>query len=123
MNPQAGLSIVRGVPLAEEPGLGALTLPGFRREVCTRYPDREALVEHRPDGAVLRWTYAELWTRAMVVGATLASGGSIVLQRTFDPAEALRLMAAERVTFLFAWPHQWSNWSAHRGLPEPIFRR
>ena len=75
MNPQAGLSIVRGVPLAEEPGLGALTLPGFLREVCTRYPDREALVEHRPDGAVLRWTYAELWTRAMAVAKSLAAGG------------------------------------------------
>lgn len=46
---------------------------------------------------------------AMAVGATLAAGGSLVLQRTFDPEEALRLMEAEKVTFLFAWPHQWAQ--------------
>ena len=46
---------------------------------------------------------------AMAVGATLASGGSLVLQRIFNPAAALALMAAEKVTFLFAWPHQWQQ--------------
>ena len=55
---------------------------------------------------------------AMAVGATLTAGGSLVLQRTFDPSEALDLMASERVTFLFAWPHQWAllleapNWKS-----------
>jgi acyl-CoA synthetase (AMP-forming)/AMP-acid ligase II len=54
---------------------------------------------------------------AVALGATLASGGSVVLQPTFDAAEALALMQAERVNFLFAWPHQWTqlaaapNWS------------
>jgi fatty-acyl-CoA synthase len=54
---------------------------------------------------------------AVALGATLASGGSVVLQPTFDAAEALELMQAERVNFLFAWPHQWAqlaaapNWS------------
>ena len=53
----------------------------------------------------------------MVLGSTLASGGALVLQSTFDAAEALELMAAERVNFPFAWPHQWAqleaapNWS------------
>jgi fatty-acyl-CoA synthase len=46
---------------------------------------------------------------AMAVGATLASGGSLVLQRTFDPAAALALMEREKATFLFAWPHQWQQ--------------
>jgi acyl-CoA synthetase (AMP-forming)/AMP-acid ligase II len=46
---------------------------------------------------------------AMVLGATLAAGGLLVLQRTFDPVEALALMEAENVTFLFAWPHQWAK--------------
>ncbi|MEE4452936.1 class I adenylate-forming enzyme family protein [Novosphingobium resinovorum] len=46
---------------------------------------------------------------AMIVGGTLAMGGTIVLQRTFQPAEALALMASERVQFLFAWPHQWEQ--------------
>ena len=72
---------------------------------------------------------------AMVLGATLAAGGAIVLQSTFRPEEALALMAAERVNFLFAWPHQWEqliaapNWttvdlSAMRyvGTESPIAR-
>jgi len=46
---------------------------------------------------------------AMIVGGTLARGGSMVLQRTFQPAEALELMSAERVSFLFAWPHQYTQ--------------
>ena len=44
---------------------------------------------------------------AMAIGGTLSSGGALVLQRTFDPEEALELMDAERATALFAWPHQW----------------
>ncbi|MEV0248206.1 AMP-binding protein [Nocardia sp. NPDC050712] len=46
---------------------------------------------------------------ALALGATLACGGSLVLQPTFDPAEALQLMQAERVNFPFAWPHQWEQ--------------
>ena len=49
---------------------------------------------------------------AMVLGGTLAAGGSLVLQRTFQPEEALDLMDAERVNFLFAWPHQWAQLEA-----------
>jgi fatty-acyl-CoA synthase len=46
---------------------------------------------------------------AMVLGATLAAGGTLVLQRTFDPEAALELMERERVNFPFAWPHQWAQ--------------
>jgi len=49
---------------------------------------------------------------AMALGGTLSSGGSLVLQRWFDAAEALDLMAAERVSFLNAWPHQWAQLEA-----------
>jgi fatty-acyl-CoA synthase len=42
--PAALLSIIKGVPLDQEPGLGALTLPGFLREVTIRFADREANV-------------------------------------------------------------------------------
>ena len=49
---------------------------------------------------------------AMVLGATLAAGGSLVLQRTFQAEEALDLIASERVTYLFAWPHQWAHLEA-----------
>ena len=38
-----GLSIAHGIPLTDEPALGALTLPGFLREICGRNPTREAL--------------------------------------------------------------------------------
>lgn len=44
---------------------------------------------------------------SMALGCTLAAGGCLVLQRYFDPAEALRLIQAERVSMLLAWPHQW----------------
>jgi acyl-CoA synthetase (AMP-forming)/AMP-acid ligase II len=69
------LSIARGIPLAEEPGLGALTLPGYLREVTLRYGGREALVFHHPDGRVERWSYAELWEQAMAVARALVALG------------------------------------------------
>jgi fatty-acyl-CoA synthase len=72
--PAAPLSIIQGIPLDQEPGLGALTLPGFLRAVTTRFADREALVLHTPDGAV-RWTYAGLWDRAVQVARSLRACG------------------------------------------------
>jgi acyl-CoA synthetase (AMP-forming)/AMP-acid ligase II len=55
---------------------------------------------------------------ACALGATLTAGGCLLLQSIFDPAEALDLMTRERVTFPYAWPHQWkrvmeaSNWGS-----------
>ena len=68
------LSVLRGPPLAAESGLGALTLPGFLREVTTRFASREALVMHR-QGEVVRWSYADLWQRAVQVARSLVSIG------------------------------------------------
>jgi len=68
------VSIVSGPPLAEEPGLGTLTLPGFLREVTSAYADREALVMHEA-GGVTRWSYAELWERAIEVAKALRALG------------------------------------------------
>jgi fatty-acyl-CoA synthase len=67
-------AIAKGIPLSEEPGLGALTLPGFLREVTSRFADREALVMHTP-GGVERWTYATLWERAFEVARALLAAG------------------------------------------------
>lgn len=67
-------SVVSGPPLADEPGLGALTLPGFLREVTAAYGEREALVMHTGEG-VTRWTYAELWERAIEVAQALRACG------------------------------------------------
>ncbi|MWA02491.1 AMP-binding protein [Actinomadura sp. LD22] len=68
------LSVVTGPPLSEEPGLGPLTLPGFLREVTQMYGDREAVVARGPSGTV-RWTYADLWERAMEVARALRACG------------------------------------------------
>ncbi len=69
-----GSSVVSGIPLDEEPGLGALTIPGYLRDVTTRYADREALVWHTERG-VVRWTYATLWERSLEVARALVACG------------------------------------------------
>jgi acyl-CoA synthetase (AMP-forming)/AMP-acid ligase II len=68
------LSRVRGIPLAEEQGIGALTIPGYLREVCERHAHREALVIHHQD-RIERWTYQDLWTRSMDVARALIASG------------------------------------------------
>jgi acyl-CoA synthetase (AMP-forming)/AMP-acid ligase II len=67
-------SIIAGLPLSEEGGLGALTLPGYLREVCERYTDNEALVMHEA-GGVERWSYTDLWERSMAVARALVACG------------------------------------------------
>jgi acyl-CoA synthetase (AMP-forming)/AMP-acid ligase II len=68
------LSIASGPPLASEPGLGALTLPGYLREVTERFGPREALVRRTAGGAE-RWSYAELWERSHEVARALIAAG------------------------------------------------
>ncbi|MCB2078470.1 MAG: AMP-binding protein [Novosphingobium sp.] len=69
-----GKSIARGIPLAEEEGIGALTLGGYVREICDRYADREAAVIHL-DGGVTRWTYSDLLDRSQEVARALIAAG------------------------------------------------
>jgi len=71
---QANLSIVHGIPLHEEKGLGPLTIGGYAREVTTRHAEREALVFHGREG-VVRWTYAQLWQRSLEVATALIAAG------------------------------------------------
>lgn len=73
--PPPAASIIHGPPLEEQPGIGALTLPGYLREVTDRFAEREALVLPRPDGAAERWSYAELWARAEEVARALIACG------------------------------------------------
>jgi fatty-acyl-CoA synthase len=68
------LSIVHGIPLRDEPGLGALTIPGYLREVTTRHALQEALVMHTPRG-VERWSYATLWQKSVEVAKALIACG------------------------------------------------
>ncbi len=61
------------------------------------------------DPTVRVWSaFPFFWTAGfcMVMGATLAAGGCLVLQELFDPGEALSLLEGERVTSPHAWPHQ-----------------
>jgi fatty-acyl-CoA synthase len=68
------MSIFHGIPLAQEPGLGALTLGGYLREVTTRFAPREALAIRSGEG-MARWTYGELWARSNAVARALIASG------------------------------------------------
>ncbi|HET8881502.1 MAG TPA: class I adenylate-forming enzyme family protein [Solimonas sp.] len=68
------MSVVHGSPLADEPGMGALTIPAYLREVTQRHRDREALVMHGAHG-VERWTYQDLWDRSVEFAKALIACG------------------------------------------------
>ena len=67
-------SIASGIPLSAEPGLGALCVPGYLREVTSRFAEREALA-WRTESGVERWTYAALWERSVEVARALVACG------------------------------------------------
>lgn len=72
------------------------------------------------DPDVRTWTANGLfWSGnfCMALGTTFAAGGSLVLQRHFAAAEALKLMQTERVSLPLAWPHQWA-----RLVEDPAYR-
>jgi acyl-CoA synthetase (AMP-forming)/AMP-acid ligase II len=59
--------------------------------------------------ATRMWSALPLfWTAGLntAVGATLAAGGCWVVQETFEPGQALALLARERVTEPYTLPHQ-----------------
>src|SRR5438093_13610498 len=68
-------SIAKGIPLADEEGVGALTLGGYIREITERFGDREALVFHEDPRGPVRWTYAELWEQSLAVARSLVACG------------------------------------------------
>ncbi len=55
--------------------MGALTLGGFLREVCTEYRDREAMVFHPDDGPVVRYSYGQVWDEAHAIARSLLARG------------------------------------------------
>ena len=68
----------------------------------------------RPESRV--WAPLPLfWTAGLTtaLGPTLAGGGCFVLQETFDPGAALRLLERERVTEPYTLPHQASALAEH----------
>tara|TARA_R110001599_G_scaffold26856_2_gene94622 strand:- start:60564 stop:62243 length:1680 start_codon:yes stop_codon:yes gene_type:complete len=68
------LSIVSGPPLAEEEGLGELTLSGWFLHVTAQFSEREALVFY-DEGERVSWTYADLRERACEVARALIAAG------------------------------------------------
>ncbi len=69
-----------------------------------RFASRQRLVE--TDRILSSFPFC--WTAgiAMVLGATLAAGGCLVVQEMFSAGEVLRLIDAEAVTDVRLWPHQ-----------------
>lgn len=74
MQATPSLSLVHGIALSEEPGIGALTIPAYLREVVQRYGAREALVMHQ-HGGVERWSYDTLMAKSMEVAKALIASG------------------------------------------------
>jgi fatty-acyl-CoA synthase len=70
-------STAHGIPLGEEPGLGALTVPGYLREITSRFAEREALAWRADSGDQrwTRWTYGALWDRSLEVARALLACG------------------------------------------------
>ncbi len=73
-HPIDNLSIIHGIPLSEEEGIGALTLGAYLQEVCERYSANEAAVQY-VDGVAERWTYGELWQRSVEIARALLACG------------------------------------------------
>jgi fatty-acyl-CoA synthase len=87
-------STTYGPPLAEEQGIGALTLGGYLREVCAQHAAREALVFYPPaGGAPVRKSYTDLWNDAFTVARALSARGVVKETR-------VGLMCTNRPEFL-----------------------
>jgi fatty-acyl-CoA synthase len=74
----------------------------------------------RLDPSVRVWSaFPFFWSAGfvMVMGATLAAGGCLVLQEHFEPGQALRLLESERVTSPHAWAHQLAELEDHPDWP------
>ncbi len=54
--------------------MGALTVPGYLKEVTQRFGNNEAVVMHKADG-VERWSYNDLYARSLEVAKALVAAG------------------------------------------------
>lgn len=123
------LSIVHGIPLKDESSMGSLTIPGYLREVTSRFGKSEAAVMYSHDG-VERWSYETLWQKSFevakaliacgvgkgtrvgvmmtnrleylsaVFGTGLAGGVSVALSTFSTPAELEHLLSASEASVL-----------------------
>ena len=128
------LAVVDGVPDAVVDARGAQTSPSDLGLITysSGTTDRPKEMLHNNRAPTLQfWLLAQVfgrsqttrlwtalpmfWTAGMnsAMGATLAAGGCWVMQETFEPAKALRLMARERVTEPYTLPHQTAALEEH----------
>lgn len=69
------LSSIEAIDIADEPGIGALTLPGFLQEVAAKYPSGEALCWRDLSGVDRRWTYSEMVEECRKIAKSLIASG------------------------------------------------
>lgn len=94
--PDPSLSLVKGISLAQEPGLGSLSVCAWLRETTGRFGPREAVVERRPDGSIVRLSYEDLWDRSVQVARSLISCG-------LGKGERVGILATNRIEFISAF--------------------
>ena len=87
------LSLIRGIPLEEEQGIGSLTLASYVREVASLYADREAACIYDENGEVTRWTYSDLLSNAILVARSLLVCG-------VSKGTRVGILATNRLEFL-----------------------
>ena len=74
----------------------------------------QAELFRRHEGTRLWTALPMFWGAGLTaVGSTLAAGGCWVVQETFEPGQALALMARERVTEPYSLPHQTAALAEH----------
>ena len=64
------------------------------------------------EGKVRSWTGNGFFWSAnitMVVGVALSTGGAVIIQPVFESEATLKVIEAERITFLVGRPHQWAR--------------
>lgn len=92
---ESGVSLVEAIPIAEEPGIGALTIGGYLEEVCARHGDAEA-VSFNTGAQRLSWSYRELHKEALGVARALLAQG-------MAPGERIGILMTNRPEFLSAF--------------------
>jgi len=88
------LSEFSGVPLSQEQGIGALTLPAFIQEVAARYTERHSLYWRDLGGVDQRWTYQELLQKSEQVAQSLTALG-------VSKGSRVGILASNRPEWLF----------------------
>lgn len=94
--PDPTFSLVEGIPLAEEPGIGGLAVTGWLREVTDRFGPREAIVQRSAGRSREARSYAQLWDRSLDVARALIACG-------LGKSDRVAILATNRAEFIAAF--------------------